>query len=174
MNYGAIIRADCANGVGIRLSLFVSGCENHCPGCFQPETWDFDYGKPFMEETAGGLIDELRKPFYDGLTILGGDPMELANQIALLPFQERIREELPDKSIWAYTGYLYDVDLMPGGKRYIPEVTDRILNCIDVLVDGPFVLEKKNITLRFRGSENQRIIDVKKSRENRMTTIWDK
>ena len=173
MNYGGIIRADIANGVGIRLSLFVSGCENHCPGCFQPETWNFEYGNPFTKQTEQEVMDELRKPFYDGLTLLGGDPMELANQIALLPILERIQEKLPKKTVWAYTGYLYDRDLVPDGKRYIPGVTDCIFDMIDVLVDGPFILEKKNISLRFKGSENQRIIDVKKTRESGNLTIWN-
>ena len=163
MHYGQIMIADSANGLGMRVSLFVSGCLNRCKGCFQPETWDFDYGYPFTPEVEQQLMDELSHPYYDGLTILGGEPFELQNQPDVARLILRVKEELPDKTIWMYTGYTYDKDLVPGGCRYT-DVTDAILDQIDTLVDGRFVEEKKNIRLRFRGSENQRIIDMKKTR----------
>ena len=166
MNIGQIFKADSANGSGIRVSLFVSGCTNHCEGCFQPETWDFNYGHLYTQDTEDEIFDEVSKPYYDGLTLLGGDPMEESNQRGLLPLVKRIKAELPDKTIWAYTGFLYDRDLVKGGRRYFEGVTDELLDRIDVLVDGPFVLEKKNLMLNFRGSENQRIIDMKASRAN--------
>lgn len=163
MHICEIMTADCGNGTGIRETIFVSGCTNHCPGCFQPQTWDFDYGIPYTPEIEQQIMDELKKPQYDGLTILGGEPFELSNQEVLVHLIRRVRTELPHKTIWMYTGFTYDVDLVPEGKRYT-EVTDEILENIDILVDGRFVQEKKNISLNFRGSENQRIIDVKKSR----------
>ncbi|MGM9523294.1 MAG: anaerobic ribonucleoside-triphosphate reductase activating protein [Faecousia sp.] len=163
MNVGEIILADCANGSGIRVSVFVSGCTNRCPGCFQPETWDFDYGKPYDEAMEQRIIDELKKPYYRGLTLLGGEPFEPSNQRELVKLIRRVRKELPAKDIWMYTGFTYEDELAPGGTKHT-EVTDEILNSIDVLVDGRFVLEKKNLALRFRGSENQRIIEMKKTR----------
>ena len=141
MHIGEIMTADCANGIGMRVTVFVSGCRNHCPGCFQPETWDFDYGKLYTPE------------------------MEESNQEGLLPLLQRIHKELPEKNIWAYAGYLYDKDLVPGGRKYVDGVTDQYLNLIDVLVDGPFVEAQKKITLNFRGSTNQRIIDLKETRK---------
>lgn len=164
MYVGQIITADSANGTGIRVSLFVSGCTNHCKGCFQPETWDFAYGRPYTPDMEDRLMKELAKSYYDGLTILGGEPFELSNQRELVKLIRRLRKELPDRNIWMYTGFTYDKDLMPGGCRYI-ECTDEILDSIDMLVDGRFIEELKNITLTFRGSENQRIIDMKQTRE---------
>ena len=163
MNYGQIMTADCANGLGMRVSLFVSGCTNHCPGCFQPETWDFDYGLVYTPETEQGLMEELAKSYYDGLTILGGEPFELSNQPEVAKLVRRVKKELPEKTIWMYTGFLYEKDLVPGGCRYT-DVTGEILDNIDILVDGKFVQELKDITLNFRGSSNQRIIDMKKTR----------
>ena len=147
MNYGAVRTVDVANGPGVRGSLFVSGCRNHCPGCFQPETWDFGYGKPFTNETEDKLIDALRPPWIQGITILGGDPMEPENEAALIPFLERVRAELPEKDIWIYSGYTYE-ELK--GRR--------LLEYADALVDGPFIAELKDAGLSFRGSRNQRII----------------
>lgn len=164
MNIGQIMKADCANGTGMRVSVFVSGCTNHCKGCFQPQTWDFDYGIPYTDKIEQGIIDELSKPYYEGLTILGGEPFEPSNQAVLVDLVERVRRELPEKTIWMYTGFVYDRDLIVGGKRYT-DVTDRILDNIDILVDGPFVEGKKNISLSFRGSENQRLIDMKATRK---------
>ena len=163
MHVGEILRADSANGEGIRVSIFVSGCTNRCPGCFQPETWDFHYGKLYDEEIEKMLFDELSQPYYDGLTILGGEPFEPSNQFGIVEIIRRERRELPDKNIWIYTGFTYDTDLAPGGRKYT-EVTDEILDNIDILVDGRFEQEKKNLRLNFRGSENQRIIDMKKTR----------
>lgn len=164
MNVGQIILADSANGEGIRLSLFVSGCTNYCKGCFQPQTWDFNFGEPYTIEMENDIIEELGKSYYDGITILGGEPFEIENQRGILPLIRRIKKELPHKTIWVYTGFTYDLDLKEGGCRYI-ECTDEILDNIDILVDGKFIEELKNITLRFKGSENQRIIDMKKTRE---------
>lgn len=165
MYIGEIIKADTANGTGVRLSLFVSGCTNHCEGCFQPETWNFKYGKEYTQEIEDNIIEELSKSYYDGITLLGGDPMEEVNQLGLLPLVERIKRELPDKNIWAYTGFVYDKDLVPGGKRYFDNITDKFLYKIDVLVDGPFKLDEKDIRLKFRGSKNQRIINMNLTRD---------
>lgn len=163
MHYGQIMIADSANGAGIRLTLFVSGCTNHCPGCFQPETWDFSFGEPYTQEVEDKILDELQKPYYDGLTILGGEPFEIENQPALLPLIKRVHEMYPKRTIWMYTGFHYE-DLLPDGKRYTP-FTDSILDKIDILVDGPFQEENKNISLNFRGSTNQRIIDISQTRK---------
>ncbi len=163
MHIGQIITNDSANGPGIRLSVFVSGCTNRCKGCFQPQTWNFEYGRPYTDDIEDFIVNELNKNYYQGITILGGEPFELSNQPVVSELIERIRTELPGKDIWVYTGFSYDVDLQPGGKRYL-DVTDKILDNIDVLVDGKFVEELKNIQLQFRGSENQRIIDMKKTR----------
>ena len=162
MNIGQIIKCDVANGPGIRLSLFVSGCTNHCKGCFQPQTWDFAYGIPYDNNTQQEIITELKRPFYDGITILGGEPFEPANQEVLVTLIRRIRSELPGKTIWMYTGFIYDKDLIPGCRRYTAAY-DQILDNIDILVDGSYVEELRNITLKFRGSENQRILDMKKT-----------
>lgn len=164
MHYGKIATNDIANGVGVRVSLFVSGCTNHCPGCFQPETWDFLYGNEYDESVENYIINELKKPQYSGLSILGGEPFELQNQVALLPLIEKVSQMDINRNIWMYTGFTYDKDLIPGGKRYT-NVTDKILDTIDVLVDGQFDINKKNISLAFRGSENQRILDMKQIRK---------
>ena len=164
MNYGNIKKNDIANGTGVRTSLFVSGCTHHCKGCFNPETWDFGYGSPFTEETEEEIILSLKPEFIRGLTVLGGEPFEADNQRALLPFIKRVKKELPEKDIWFFSGYLFEE--LTGkikNERCRTEVTDELLSLIDVLIDGEFVLEKKNISLKFRGSENQRIIDVGQS-----------
>ena len=162
MNYGTIKEYDIANGQGVRISLFVSGCTNHCPYCFQPETWDFDYGQPYTKETEKKILDFLQNDFIQGLSLLGGDPFEFSNQEVLVQLCRKTKEKYPQKDIWAWTGFLLDQDLLDGGKSHC-EVTNELLSYIDVLVDGPFIQEKKNIQLAFRGSENQRVIDVKKS-----------
>lgn len=159
MNYGIIKNCDVANGVGVRVSLFVSGCRNHCPGCFQPETWDFEYGQPFAQNTEDELLRLLQPDYINGLTLLGGDPFEPENQRVLLPFLKKVKATYPNKDIWAYTGYTWE-QLTSGDYRSSLPETKELLSLIDVLVDGPFVEEKKNIKLRFRGSENQRVIDV--------------
>lgn len=170
MYIGEIITADSANGLGIRVSVFVSGCTNHCKGCFQPQTWDFEYGRPYTPEIEDMIINELSKSYYDGITILGGEPFEISNQREVVKLIRRIKKELPDRNIWMYTGFTYETDLCKGGCRYI-ECTDEILDSIDVLVDGRFVEELKKITLRFRGSENQRIIDMKETRKLGRTVL---
>jgi len=150
MNYAEIKKVDIANGPGVRVSLFVSGCRNHCKGCFNPETWDFDYGRPFTRETEDEIIEALRPSWIQGLSILGGEPTEEENTAVLIPFLKRVRAVLPDKDIWLYSGYTYEA------------LRDKeILTLVDVLVDGPFLLEQKDAGLAFRGSRNQRIIDLR-------------
>ncbi len=165
MNYGEIKTIDIANGTGVRTTLFVSGCTHHCEGCFNSDTWDFNYGKPFTKEVEDEIIESLRPAYVTGLTVLGGEPMEVANQRALRPFLQRVKTLLPDKTIWIYSGYLWDEINDVDNKRCHGDDTDTILSLIDILVDGEFVLGLKDITLNFRGSSNQRIIDVKASRE---------
>ena len=150
MNYAEIKKVDIANGSGVRVSLFVSGCRNHCKGCFNPETWDFDYGRPFTRETEDEIIEALRPSWIQGLSILGGEPTEEENAAVLIPFLKRVRAALLDKDIWLYSGYTYEA------------LRDKeILTLADVLVDGPFLLEQKDAGLAFRGSRNQRIIDLR-------------
>ena len=162
MNYGEIKNFDIANGEGVRVSLFVSGCTHHCKNCFNKDTWAFDYGEPFTGEVEDKIIAELAPSYINGLSLLGGEPFEPQNQQGLIPLLRRVKTELPDKNIWCYTGYLFDKDLL-GESRARCEYTDEMLSYIDVLVDGEFVQELYSITLQFRGSSNQRIIDVKKS-----------
>ena len=164
MYYGEIKKTDIANGEGVRVSLFVSGCTHRCEGCFNPETWNFCYGSEFTQETEKELLNALSPDFINGLTLLGGEPFEPQNQRALVPFLKKVREQYPHKNIWCYTGYLFDEELLKDSRARC-EVTDEMLSMIDVLVDGEFRQELKNITLKFRGSENQRIINVKKSLE---------
>lgn len=164
MNYAGIKYCDIANGTGCRTTLFVSGCRNACRGCFQPQTWAFDYGEEFDAKIQQEILDSLAPAYVQGLTLLGGEPFEEENQKELVQFLRRVKENYPDKNIWAFTGYLYDRDLQPGGRKYTPW-THEMLAMIDVLVDGPFVLEEKDITLKFRGSRNQRIIDLAATRE---------
>ncbi|MDD6156334.1 MAG: anaerobic ribonucleoside-triphosphate reductase activating protein [Lachnospiraceae bacterium] len=164
MNYAGIKYCDIANGTGCRTTLFVSGCRNACRGCFQPQTWAFDYGEEFDVKIQQEILDSLAPAYVQGLTLLGGEPFEEENQEELVPFLRRVKEQYPGKNIWAFTGYLYDRDLQPGGRKHTPW-TDEMLSMIDVLVDGPFVLEEKDITLKFRGSRNQRIIDLAATRQ---------
>ena len=165
MYYSAIKYRDIANGLGVRTVLFVSGCRNRCEGCFQPETWNFCNGKVFGTEEEEAIIESLKPDFVKGLTLLGGDPFEPENQEGLIAFMRRVKRECPDKDVWAYTGYLLDKDLIKGGKNHIG-CTDELLSYIDVLVDGPFVMELKSLSLKFKGSKNQRVIDMKVYREN--------
>lgn len=164
MYYGEIKKIDIANGLGVRVSLFVSGCRNKCPGCFNAMTWDFNYGKEFTSQTEETILAALAPSHIQGLTVLGGEPFEEENQRVLTPFLEKVRRTYPDKTIWCYSGYIYDVDLKPADGRKHCEVTDRMLDCIDVLVDGPFKMELKDITLSFRGSSNQRILWLKENK----------
>ncbi len=170
MNYANVKYYDIANGLGIRTSLFVSGCRNHCEGCFQPETWNFKYGKPFDEKIQKKIIESLQENTCDGLTILGGEPFEPENQPEILNFIDKVKETVPEKNIWMFTGNVYE-DFLPKGKRYLQNVTERILDSIDVLVDGPFILAQKNLMLKFRGSENQRLIDVPATRKSGNITL---
>lgn len=165
MNYAGIKYMDIANGLGCRTVLFVSGCRNHCKDCFQPHTWDFDYGAPFDEKVQQDILDSLKPDYVKGLTLLGGEPFEPENQMELVKFVRRVKEEYPKKDIWAFTGYIYDKDLIPGGRKYC-EATNELLAMIDVLVDGPFIAEQKNLMLKFRGSSNQRVLDMKKTLES--------
>ncbi|MBR2596351.1 MAG: anaerobic ribonucleoside-triphosphate reductase activating protein [Solobacterium sp.] len=164
MYYGNIKKYDVADGEGVRVTLFISGCRIHCPGCFQPETWDFRYGQEYTEETQKEVLDAMDSEFIAGLTVLGGEPFEPENQRVIVKLMKAAKERYPEKNIWCWSGYLYDRDLQPGGRKYT-EVTDEMLSYIDILVDGSFMLAKKNLALSFRGSENQRVIDLKKTRE---------
>lgn len=172
MNYCNIKKYDIANGLGIRVSLFVSGCTNHCKECFQPETWDFNYGKLFTEDTKKEIFIELDKPFMEGITILGGEPFEPRNQEVLAPFLEEIKIKYPNKSIWSYSGFTYEELTAPGSYPNC-KYTDDMLKNIDILVDGRFDINLKNISLQFRGSSNQRIIDVQKTRYFNSIILWD-
>lgn len=172
MNYAALKNCDIANGPGVRVSLFVSGCTHRCKGCFNQVAWDFDYGQPFTEQTMDEIMAMLAPEYVSGLTLLGGEPFEPENQKGLLPLVMRVKQELPQKSIWAFSGYLFDRDILSGRLGDF-EVTKGILQCVDVLVDGPFVEEKKNLILRFRGSENQRLIDVPASLEQGTVVLWE-
>ena len=166
MYYSAIKYTDIANGLGVRTVLFVSGCRNRCKGCFQPETWNFCNGQVFDKDAEDAIIESLRPAYIKGLTLLGGDPLEPENQEGLIAFVRRVKQECPDKDIWAYTGYLLDSDLIPSGRLYT-EYTEELLSYIDVLVDGPFVEEKKSLSLKFKGSANQRVIDMKVYRKEK-------
>ncbi len=170
MYYGEIKNCDIANGRGVRVTLFVSGCRNRCAGCFQPETWDFEYGKPYTDETKDELLKMLAPSYIDGLTLLGGEPFEPENQIELLPLLESFRATYPKKDVWAFTGYTYE-KLTSGDGHPCCEATEKLLSYIDVLVDGKYMEELKDISLQFRGSSNQRIIDVKESRKRGETVI---
>ena len=170
MNYGKINKCDIANGEGIRVSLFVSGCRNRCKGCFQPETWDFNYGNEFTKSTAEDIFSAVDNSSVRGLTILGGEPMEPENQRVLLPFIREFKAKFPEKTLWIYTGNTYE-DLT-GGHRNRTDDTDEILSLTDILVDGRFIEEEKSLGLRFRGSKNQRVIDMNETRKNGEITIW--
>ena len=172
MYYGNIKGFSIENGVGIRVSLFVSGCRNHCKNCFSPQTWNFTYGEPFTEETEKELLEELAPDHIHGLTILGGEPFEPENQKDILPLILKVRRELPGKTIWMYTGFTYE-ELTGESRGNCGELTRQIFETIDVLVDGRFVEEKKNLRIRFRGSENQRIIDMKETLRNGEVTLME-
>ena len=162
MNYGEIKNCDIANGEGVRVSLFVSGCTHHCKNCFNAETWDFDFGEPFTREIEDKIIEELAPDYIDGFSLLGGEPFEPQNQKVLLPFLRRIKDKYPQKGVWCYTGYLFYKELKSESRARC-EYTAEMLSLIDVLVDGEFVQELYDISLQFKGSTNQRIIDVQKS-----------
>ncbi len=164
MNYGTIKACDIANGVGVRVSLFVSGCRHHCKGCFNADTWDFNYGEPYTKEQEDEIIRLLAPDYIQGLSLLGGEPFEPENQGELVKLLRRVKAAYPEKDVWCYSGYLYDVDMIEGGRAYT-DVTQEMLSYIDVLVDGPFVEAKKDITLKFRGSSNQRVIKLENGKD---------
>ena len=170
MYYGSIKPCDIANGTGVRVTLFVSGCTHRCKGCFQPQTWDFRYGQPFTAETEEALLEALDRPYISGLTLLGGEPFEPDNQRALLPFLHRLRQQLPDKTVWAFSGYTWEE--LTGQSRARCEATGALLSLVDVLVDGEFVEALRDISLRFRGSSNQQLLDVPASWPPGAPSLW--
>lgn len=172
MNYGEIKKCDIANGEGVRVSLFVSGCTHHCKGCFNAQTWNFSYGEPFTKETENYIIDLMKSSYITGFSVLGGEPFEPENQRVLLPLLRRLKKEYPNKNIWCYTGYLFDKELL-NKSRARCEATDEMLSYIDILVDGEFIEQLKDISLAYRGSSNQRIIDVKSSLKNNSVVLWN-
>ena len=172
MNYATIKKIDVANGVGMRVSLFVSGCTHHCKGCFNPEAWNFNYGEPFTKEVEDEILEALKPSYIQGLSLLGGEPFEPANQAALLPFIRRFKAMYPEKNLWCYSGYNFEQDMLTG-KLGPEEITMEMLSYIDILVDGEFVMELKNPKLRFRGSENQRVIKVQESLASDNVVLWD-
>ena len=172
MNYANIKDFDIANGPGVRISLFVSGCTHHCKGCFNREAWDFDYGQPFTQKTVDEIIQMLKPAYVKGLTLLGGEPFEPQNQGPIVELLRRVKKEYPQKSIWAFSGYLFDKDIL-SGRLGDWEITKEYLSYLDVLVDGPFIEEKKDLMLRFRGSSNQRLIDVPKSLASGCVVEWE-
>lgn len=168
MNYAVIKPWDIANGPGVRVSLFVSGCTHHCKDCFNPEAWDFDYGEVFDEAVMERILDMMKPDYIKGITYLGGEPFDPRNQEGLLILSKKIKERYPKKSIWSFTGYVYEKNL-----PIVDGVTEALLSYLDVLVDGPFVAEKKNLSLRFRGSSNQRLIDMPRTLKNNAVVLWD-
>ena len=172
MNYATIKNCDIANGPGVRVSLFVSGCTHRCPGCFNEVAWDFDYGEPFTQETIDSILKMMAPNHIKGLTLLGGEPFDPRNQPAIVELLRQVKARYPEKSIWAFSGYLFDKDIL-AGKLGDWEITREYLSYLDVLVDGPFVMAKKNLSLRFRGSENQRLIDVPASLASGSIVPWE-
>lgn len=170
MHYADIKKIDIANGEGVRVSLFVSGCTHHCKNCFNREAWDFNYGKEFTEKEEERILNELDHSYVAGLSLLGGEPLELVNQKGLLPLLRKVKEKFPEKNIWCYSGYTFEKDILDKMCKSWEE-TPELLSYIDVLVDGKFEEDKKDIKLRFRGSSNQRIIDVQKSLKERKNRI---
>ena len=172
MNYATIKNRDIANGPGVRVSLFVSGCTHHCKGCFNAVAWDFDYGQPFTEQTMDSILEMLEPSFVKGITLLGGEPFEPQNQPVLVELLRKIKAKYPEKSVWAFSGYLFDRDILPGNLGD-PASTREFLSYVDVLVDGRFEEEKRDLTLRFRGSSNQRLINVPASLQQGQVVLWE-
>ncbi|MGN1481609.1 anaerobic ribonucleoside-triphosphate reductase activating protein [Porcipelethomonas sp.] len=173
MYYGAIKKYDIANGSGVRVSLFVSGCTHHCEGCFNKETWDFKYGNPYTNDTRKEILEALNHPYISGLTLIGGEPFEPSNQEVLAELAKEVKAMFPQKNIWCYTGYNFENDLLKDSGKARCQYTDELLGHIDILVDGEFQIDKKNISLKFRGSENQRIILVQQSLKQNKTILSD-
>lgn len=171
MNYATIKNCDIANGPGVRVSLFVSGCTHRCKGCFNEVAWDFNYGQPFTQQTIDSILEMLAPAYIKGLTLLGGEPFEPRNQGPIVELLRQVKEKYPDKSIWAFSGYLFDRDIL-SGRLGDPEITREYLRYLDVLVDGPFIEAQKNLSLRFRGSDNQRLIDVPASLQKGEVVLW--
>ena len=174
MHYGELKKCDIANGTGVRVTLFVSGCTNRCEGCFQPQTWDFCYGKPFTADTEAEIFAELEKSYVDGLTLLGGEPFEPKNQPTLTALLRQVKERYPAKTVWCFTGFRLGEELLQEDSYPRTEHTDEMLSYIDILVDGRFRLAEKDISLQFRGSRNQRIIDMNATRAAGEVVIWEK
>lgn len=172
MKYAAIKNCDIANGPGVRISLFVSGCTHRCKGCFNEVAWDFDYGQPFTQETIDEILEMLEPDYISGLTLLGGEPFEPQNQGPVLELLRQMKARYPDKTVWVFSGYLFDKDIL-AGRLGSWHVTEEYLSYIDVLVDGPFVLEEKDLSLRFRGSSNQRLINVPISLREKKIVLWE-
>lgn len=172
MNYADIKQYDVANGPGIRISLFVSGCTHHCKECFNPETWDFNYGKPFTQETIDLIIEYMKPEFINGLTLLGGDPFEIQNQEPLIPLLKQVKSVYPDKTVWCFTGYDFERDIVGRMMNEYP-FTKELLSYIDVMVDGEFILEQKDLSLIFKGSANQKTIKVKESLESGTVQLYE-
>ncbi len=173
MNYATIKKCDVANGPGVRVSIFVSGCNHHCKGCFNQEAWDFKYGNEFTEKEEKEVMEALKPDYIKGLSLLGGEPLELKNQEGLLPIVKKAKELYPDKPIWCYTGFKFDEQVLDGMAN-TNETTTELLKYLDYVVDGKFVEELKNPSLKFRGSSNQRIIDVKETLKTHQVVLWDK
>lgn len=173
MNYATIKKCDVANGPGVRVSLFVSGCNHHCKGCFNQEAWDFKYGNEFTEKEEKEVMEALKPKYIKGLSLLGGEPLEPKNQEGLLPIVKKAKELYPDKPIWCYTGFKFDEQVLDGMAK-TNETTSELLKYLDYVVDGKFVEELKNPSLKFRGSSNQRIIDVKETLKTHQVVLWDK
>ena len=172
MNYATIKNCDIANGPGVRVSLFVSGCTHHCPGCFNQVAWDFDYGKPFTQDTIDQILRMLEPGYIKGITLLGGEPFEPQNQPYILELLRQMKKIMPSKTVWAFSGYLFDRDMLE--KKLGPwDVTKELLSYVDVLVDGKFIDALKDLTLRFRGSSNQRLIDVPRSLSEGKVVLWE-
>lgn len=171
MYYGEIKKTDIANGIGVRVSLFVSGCTRHCKNCFNAKTWSFTFGNEFTEQTENDILQYLSEDYIDGLSVLGGEPFEPDNQRDLVPFLKKVREAFPNKTIWCYTGNTLETDLLKDGTVRC-EATDEMLSLIDVLVDGEFIEEQKDISLRFRGSKNQRVLDLKNTLSSGKAVLW--
>ncbi|MBQ7129124.1 MAG: anaerobic ribonucleoside-triphosphate reductase activating protein [Clostridia bacterium] len=172
MNYATIKPIDVANGTGIRVSLFVSGCTHRCKGCFNAEAWDFNYGRPFETYAKEKIFKSLEPDYIEGFSLLGGEPFEPQNQVALLPFLKELKQKFPQKTIWCYSGYSFENDIL-AGKLGDPKITKEMISLIDILIDGEFIEEQKDLHLRFRGSANQRIIDVQKSLSENKTVLWN-
>ena len=169
MNFADIKRVDVANGPGVRVSLFVSGCTHHCEGCFNPETWNFDFGASFGQEQIDQILELLAPDYIQGLSLLGGEPFEPQNQAAVLELVRQMKERFPEKDLWCYSGYLFE--RLRDGK--VGDLSCQLLEQLNVLVDGPFILAQKDLSLRFRGSRNQRVIDVPRSLEQGQVVIWE-